>query len=482
VVWFLRSNVARTSSRGESLPTTEFNAELCLGSDARPAAYSLLKQIERDEIAIKPLIYGRFPFSTKDLGWRYFRGIFATSFGEMTSALCKASVSDCILDAFARASSELAWMPTRQAPSEIIRLVLGTKTLEGQMTRLRQIAMAGLAAIAIGGVASSAYAEEFGTFENRLAGATIGLPLGALPPPGIYTGLETAYLGLVEGGGNNGKSVGNWCVTQNGQPGHACANLPAIAQAVPLLFVPGWNWFGANYSASIVQAFYLFSTCGGLASNGNCVGAFPIVSGGLVYTNTFFQPINLSWKLGSSGWFVATAFAFTVPDGTKWAGTPNPDYWTFEPSIAFSYLGNNWVGSANFFYDINTKSQGVCCSQNGTITSGNYLYGDLTALYKFGKWSIGPVGYFETQTTNDTGSGCSLISPATGVGLCGKVGKGAAGALLGYDFGPVDLQVWVTDQFVGQDTPAGKAALDVWTRIGFKIWGFEQPHPLVTKN
>ena len=68
------------------------------------------------------------------------------------------------------------------------------------MTRLRQIAMAGLAAIAIGGVASSASAEEFGTFENRLAGATIGLPLGAAPPPGIYTGLETAYLGVVQGG------------------------------------------------------------------------------------------------------------------------------------------------------------------------------------------------------------------------------------------------------------------------------------------
>ena len=67
------------------------------------------------------------------------------------------------------------------------------------MTRLRQIAMAGLAAIAIGGVASSASALETGTFQNRLNGATIGLPLGAAPPPGLYTGLETAYLGMVSG-------------------------------------------------------------------------------------------------------------------------------------------------------------------------------------------------------------------------------------------------------------------------------------------
>ena len=128
----LRSNIARMSSRGESLPTTEFHAELCLDSDARPPAYSLLKQIKRDETAIKPLIYRRFPFSTRDLEWRYFRGIFATSLGEMTSAPCKGSVSDCFLDTFARASSELAWMPTRQAPSEIFAWCWGQRHWRGK--------------------------------------------------------------------------------------------------------------------------------------------------------------------------------------------------------------------------------------------------------------------------------------------------------------------------------------------------------------
>jgi hypothetical protein len=54
--------------------------------------------------------------------------------------------------------------------------------------------------------------------------------------------------------------------------------------------------------------------------------------------------------------------------------------------------------------------------------------------------------------------------------------------LIGYDFGPVDLQVWVTDSFVGQDTPQGPNGINVWTRIGFKIWGPEAPRPLVAKN
>ena len=167
------------------------------------------------------------------------------------------------------------------------------------MTRLRQIAMAGLAAIAIGGVASSASAMETGTFQNRLNGATIGLPLGAAPPPGLYTGLETAYLGMI--GNNSGHSIGNQCAAVTGG---GCAALPALAQAVPLLWVPGFNWlnwFGGTYSASVVEAFYVFNARNQPGSGGNCTGAGPVGFGGFVYTNTYFQPIALSWKLGGDG-------------------------------------------------------------------------------------------------------------------------------------------------------------------------------------
>ncbi len=81
------------------------------------------------------------------------------------------------------------------------------------MTRLRNIVLGGIAALAIGGVAGSATAMESGTFQNRLNGATIGLPLGAAAPPGIYTGLETAYLGVSTG--TSGPSTGNQCVADH---------------------------------------------------------------------------------------------------------------------------------------------------------------------------------------------------------------------------------------------------------------------------
>ncbi len=367
------------------------------------------------------------------------------------------------------------------------------------MTRLRNLALGGLAALAITGVASQALAAEPGNFENRLTGASIGIPLGAAPPPGIYTGLETAYLGMV---GNGGWTTGNFFIGGR-------VTLPAIAQAVPLLWVPGWNFLGATYSASVVQAFYEAANCGnigcngplGLNQNNNTIGS------AFMFANTTWTPISLSWNLGQ-GWFVSASFTFMAPDGTKDVSAanpdavqPNPDYWTFEPGFAIAYLANNWAISANFFYDINTSSQGLCCLFDSTYTTGNLFYGDLAALYKFGKWSIGPVASFEVQTTADTTTswgpgGCTAANAAAAAGFyrivvnpyfgngpyCGSVADVAIGGLIGYDFGPVDFQLWITDTIVAQDFAEGVGGINIFTRLGFKLWGPEAAKPLVAKN
>ena len=357
------------------------------------------------------------------------------------------------------------------------------------MTRLKNIVLGGIAALAIGGVAGSASAMESGTFQNRLNGATIGLPLGALPPAGLYTGLETAYLGML---GHGGASTGNYSGA-NGQG----INLPALAQAVPLLYVPGWHFLGGSYAMSVVFAFYNNNGCANGFGGGNCtVGPFSGTSngvgagGGYVTANPTFSPITMSWTLGN-GLFVGAAFNFMAPLGTHSAGTPNPDYWTLEPAFAISYLSGQWNLTGNFFYDINTASKNTCCNGPtitaeglGAITSGNALYGDFHALYKFGKWELGPVGYFEYQTTNDTGGGCNASAGALGnPTTCARYEFFALGGLVGYDFGPVNIQVWITDQFGGANSPAGAGAIDVWTRLGFRLWAPEAPAaPLVTKN
>jgi hypothetical protein len=334
--------------------------------------------------------------------------------------------------------------------------------------------LGGLAALAITSAASTAFADEPGSFQNRLEGATIGLPLGAAPPPGLYTGLESAYLGLANFGHGGGTS-GNWQTLTGG----VSTGLPAVAQAVPLLWSTGYSFLGASYSMAAVVAFYEYSTCSFTIPN--CA---TISGGGFVFANPTFTPVNLSWNL-QNGWFVSAGFNFMAPIGSRYVGTPNPDYWTLEPTFAVSYIANGWVLSGNFFYDFNSNSTGPCCllganPAGDTWHHGDILYGDLTALYKLGKWSIGPVGYFEVQTTHDSVSGPG--GAAVCATFCGNYSNVAVGGLVGYDFGPVDIQVWVTDVVESNNAPAGVGSLWVWSRLGFKLWSPEAPKPLVAKN
>jgi hypothetical protein len=160
----------------------------------------------------------------------------------------------------------------------------------------------------------------------------------------------------------------------------------------------------------------------------------------------------------------------------------NPDYWTVAPAWAISYIDANWLLSANFRYDIKSASRGVTMgtgfmpagAANGYI-SGNELFGDFTAVYKIGKWHIGPVAYFEAQTTADRPGGGIACTPA----ICGFQSRVAVRALVGYDFGPVAVQVWFDDTVECANAVCG---LDVWGRMSFRIWGPDAPKPLVAKN
>jgi hypothetical protein len=249
-----------------------------------------------------------------------------------------------------------------------------------------------------------------------------------------------------------------------------------------------WNIFGASYSAAAVQGFYVayswVTNAGGPPFGpGQSTGISPEIA------NTSFTPIRLSWNLGQ-GWFFAGAFSFVAPDGSQApsnfaaGGGPqlNPDYWSFEPGWAISYLSKDWTASANFLYVINTASKGTCCGLGGPVPTapgqgfitGNVLFIDASLTYKFGKWELGPIGYAKFQTTSDVPGGGVPCTAA----LCGFEQQINLGALVGYDFGPVNLQVWAADDVLCRNANCG---LDVWTRWSFKIWGPEAK-PMVAKN
>src|ERR1700691_2878552 len=173
---------------------------------------------------------------------------------------------------------------------------------------------------------SGAFAAEPGDFQENLRGATIGIPAGALPPPGLYGGLETFV-----GPHRVGQCQNSAAEDQNN--GHG---LTVFGEAIvpSLLGVPGWNFAGGSIGLVVVQPFF---TVAGLQTNctpgvsasvgGICTGSAPIAFG--AGAGAFFENVhNTVWQITDSwnwhnGWFTSLSFAFAGPDGSQYNGTLN---------------------------------------------------------------------------------------------------------------------------------------------------------------
>jgi hypothetical protein len=355
------------------------------------------------------------------------------------------------------------------------------------MKQLVKTAVYGSVAAAALFMATGAFAEEPGDFQANLRGATIGIPAGALPPPGLYGGLETFV-------GPNGVGQGQNSAAAGANGGHG---LTVFGEAIApsLLWSTGWNLFGGNIGFVVVQPFF---TVAGLATNCpapgvSCNGQPPIAFG----NGAFFENVhNTTWQAIDSwnwhnGWFTSLGFAVQAPDGSHYAGMLNDDFWTFSPTAAISYIDKSWKVSANFDYDIHTASKGqtgtyaalfqaglvpasVDAIGNGYL-SGQQLFIDWSAEYRWGKLAFGPVGYFKFQTTSDSpGAGftCATLTAALGPSLsCGRAEDIALGGIIGYDFGPAELEVWATDSVFTRDDFMGAS---VFTRLSFKL---DDPSP-----
>lgn len=315
-------------------------------------------------------------------------------------------------------------------------------------------------------MASGAFAEEPGDFNAYLHGVAIGIPTGALPPPGLYGGLEN-FAGL--DGVGQGQEKGN--------------NANGYAVIPSLVWSTGWNFLGGNIGLVAIQPFFVVDVFPTSDPNRDIhVGDTTFLSN---MHNTIFQVIDSwNWK---NGWFTSLGFAIQGPDGSRYQGTAQQDYWTYSPLLGISYLDKNWKASANFDYDIHGPSQGKTglyealalvgafpqatanAISNGW-TNGQQLFVDWSIEYRWGKLAFGPVGFFDYQTTGDKPGGgftCAQLTNAFGAGLsCGKTIDTAVGGIIGYDFGPAELEAWFTQDVDTRDTFKGSA---VWTRVSFKL-------------
>ncbi len=236
-------------------------------------------------------------------------------------------------------------------------------------------------------------------------GETVGIAAGAPLPEGLYF-----------------VNTGDWgCRDTSPETTCSGVDIPVGAWSTP------WKFLGAR-----VQ--FLVAT--------------PAVEVGVHHADYLYGMYN-PFFAGQLAWDLGNGFGFSYALGT-YIGVRNDvafDSTSLNQRFALSYTGDGWNLTANAIWGVH---------EHGLTTTENpdFLNIDLTATKKFGKWELGLVGYGSTD----------LNDPAHN----GKQSQFALGPLLGYDFGPVTVQAYITHDvhernYGGHDTR-------LWTRFIIPIW------------
>ena len=215
------------------------------------------------------------------------------------------------------------------------------------MTRMRQLVLGGIAALAIGSLRNSAIAAQWlpePAYRRNHRSAARRLAAARLvyrPRDGIS---RHARPGLARSSNRRRAAVAGHRASAS-----RCSMCRDGTSSAPAT------------AMSVVFAFYENSTCARRSRLLAARSPAPEMPAVLPPLRPRIRP---SLQLTCRGIWAAAgswraALNFMAPIGTEVpAGGANPDYWTVEPALAISYLANNWVIAGNFFYDINSVSSG----------------------------------------------------------------------------------------------------------------------------
>jgi hypothetical protein len=164
---------------------------------------------------------------------------------------------------------------------------------------------------------------------------------------------------------------------------------------------------------------------------------------------------SLKWELGDHFYFGVHEGVHLPVNGPLEQIGVSYNFASFMQVASLSYLNDGWNLTATLVYGT---------GRNGTIPGSyapSWLNYDLTATKSFGKWEIGPIAFGSVD----------LSSPYGGYA---RQSQFALGGLVGYDFGPVDLQLKLTTDvaernYGGRDTR-------IWANIIIPIWTPSPPN------
>jgi hypothetical protein len=260
-------------------------------------------------------------------------------------------------------------------------------------------------------------------------GETVGLNVGAPLPQGWYA-INTVDWGC-----------------RNTNPQHTCTGLtiPVVAWSTPWTLFGGRVQFLAAWPAVEVGVQRTSSPVGTLQGD---------------YFNGMYNPAvfgQLAWDLGY-GWgfsyLLGAYFDYSSP--VAWSDT------SINQRFALSYTANDWAATVNVIWGIHTESvtdraqlspcpvSVAVVSPTGLGCNPNFINVDLTIGHSFGKWQVAWVGFGSSD----------LNEPVLGYQ---KQSQFATGGLLGYDFGPVVLQGYITTDVYEKNY--GGRDIRGWARI-----------------
>ena len=246
-------------------------------------------------------------------------------------------------------------------------------------------------------------------------GATTGNHAGALPPEGFYFGYDVNY---------------EWGKIHSPNVSIKASNVSMVAS---LLWSTPYKFFGANYAIGIAQPYKIAHT-----TITTPAGIDKYSNHGLM--STTIMPLLLSWDLGDGFHLGAgTALVFkngkhdTVCSAGSCSNTPKNlanRYYTIQPNLALTYLQDDWAFTMNNTVDFNGKNKKT------DYRSGNTYYLDLTATKRIDKWTIGVIGNWTKQFTDDKKNDV-VVQGLDSAGS--RIEHVMFGPIAGYNFGPFSV-------------------------------------------
>lgn len=221
-------------------------------------------------------------------------------------------------------------------------------------------------------------------------------------------------------------------------------NVPVMIWSTP------WTVFGARIEAYVaVPSAYVGVRGGGVGFGQATAGAYL----GAIYNP--YANVGLAWDLGHGFGFSTFVGGYAPVNNAL-----NQDFWTFNWRNGLTWSGDGWTATGHVVLGItgNNLNTGAGFafpgSTYGSKISPNYVNVDLALLKALGKFSVGAVGF----GSFDIG-GTAFIPGTTPFTGYNKQSQIALGGFVGYDFGPVILQTYLTHDVYSAGYKTGGVAV-----------------------